>query len=161
MNCSNNINSNHHLAIMRRRATMQMNVESTTLDNKKASQEINTGKESNKKIRHVKFADEVEVRIIDPITDPEVKKALHYTREDIWIFQKRLQIEVALRRQIKNAKALQLKMKGNKLYIDYLERKNTNGAKRPPPQEARLKSCGVEMPAKRRRIQASVEQDAI
>jgi hypothetical protein len=136
---------------------MKMNAGSIIIDSSSQEQMICCKQNNNK--RRVKFAATIEVHMIDPITDPALKKALYYTREDIWIFQKRLQIEVALRRQIKNAKALQLKMKENKLYMDYLKRgKNTNDTKR-PLQEVGLASCGVlEIPVrKRRRILESVE----
>ena len=46
----------------------------------------------------VTFADKDEVSILQPV-DPKVKSTLYYSREELYLIQKRFQVALVLRRQ--------------------------------------------------------------
>lgn len=87
---------------------------SETTERATASEQITT----NKKRKLVTFSTEVEVRLIDRVVDPEIKKTLYYTAEDIWIFENKLQVTIALGSLIKSSKELQCKMNEDQVYLD-------------------------------------------
>lgn len=82
------------------------------------------------KHRVVKFSPTMEINIFNPILDPETKKSLYYTRHDIWLFQKRVDLAIALRSQTKSAKRMQIRMQTNRAYHDYLKQDNVETAER-------------------------------
>eukprot|EP00545_Synedropsis_sp_CCMP1620_P014555 CAMPEP_0119003666 /NCGR_PEP_ID=MMETSP1176-20130426/697_1 /TAXON_ID=265551 /ORGANISM="Synedropsis recta cf, Strain CCMP1620" /LENGTH=149 /DNA_ID=CAMNT_0006955283 /DNA_START=73 /DNA_END=522 /DNA_ORIENTATION=+ len=105
---------------MRRRVSIKANaghliVNDATEEQAKQTKNSTTTKNKNEKL--VKFSSKVEVRLIDRIVDPEIKKALFYNRQDIWIFRKRLEVAITLRRQIRSALELQSKMKEDQVFL--------------------------------------------
>ena len=63
--------------------------------NNKTAQSTKMMKERTTKVT---FADKDEVSILQPF-DPELKSTLYYSREELYLIQKRFQVALVLRRQ--------------------------------------------------------------
>ena len=73
----------------------------------------------NERTTKVSFADEDEVSILQPV-DPKLKSTLYYSREELYLIQKRFQVALILRRQAQRLHEVKQALKENQIYINYL-----------------------------------------
>ena len=104
-----------------------MNRELSTMSANSAITQISTTvlKERTTKVR---FAGWDKVDIFQPV-DPELKSTLYYSREEIFLIQRRFQMAKVLRQAQKRANELKQALKENKVFVNYLsEEKGTTKA---------------------------------
>ena len=100
----------------------------------------------NERTTKVSFADEDEVSILQPV-DPKVKSTLYYSREELYLIQKRFQVALILRRQAQRLHEVKQALKENQIYMNHLRGEKKATTKRSFQQTP-------EVSTKRRRLNA-------